>query len=438
MGKGLGPVPAKLEAASRTAAILPPATVLGIALILFTSVAPRPLLGDDCNCTVSSTVSQPNIQIVGTSTGTCPLDTRVAVHREGDSQAVKYCTGLTNCSITHNTFTSCLRTGEHTVTANCNCGRRRDLPNGGFSCDPASGIDTMTFSVNTTPTVGISSTQPNEEGEITLTTGYSYPNTSVGDPQRHLRLFGNGGQLATSYRSEASGTWILDQGTACWPQGSHQITAVATACQRIRRSCLSGAGVHLHPGRSHTRHRGTHGGTTGLSGRPSYRESEVCLSADRREQPARGEIPGISFRRRFGHPRQSQRSGGGCGEGGLLPVHRVCRSHRFGVCGCDYGPQDTAALPGLPPAGAQGRVWQAGRAVLPRGEVPVQEVEDPVSMASPADPASGRERGSTIWPEAWAAPAIRGRPPGTPSWGGAGPMTTRNGSYRPREAARGC
>lgn len=204
--------------------------VLGLTIGLFASVLASPVLGANCTCTVSATVAQPNIQIIGTSTGTCPLRTRIEVYREGDTHAIRDCTGFTTCSITHNTFTSCLRTGQHTVSANCNCGIRRDLPNGDFVCDEASGTNSMTFVVNTTPTVGISSTQPDEAGIITLTTGYSYPNTSVGDPQRQLKLFGNGGELATSYRSDVSGAWIREQGTACWPQGSNEIKAVATAC----------------------------------------------------------------------------------------------------------------------------------------------------------------------------------------------------------------
>lgn len=211
------------------------AAAVGLALVLLVSLLAAPPLGATCSCSVSANVSAPDLVLSGTSSGDCVWRPRIAFGVNGFDfpYSTKECYSASSCSSTYNGSVSCWRTGQHTVSARCWCGKSFPNADGtSYYCaeDPQPGTAETIISVNTTPTVGVSVSELNAEGTGTATISYSFPNTIFGDPQRKLTLSVNGLWLADAYGSQVSGIWTRTLVTACWAQGSHQIKAVAVAC----------------------------------------------------------------------------------------------------------------------------------------------------------------------------------------------------------------
>src|SRR5688572_4700066 len=209
------------------------AAVVGLALALLLSLTVAPPLGATCSCSMTATLNQPDLALSGASSGACQWWTRIRF--SSPSLNLTYASAErfgTSCSLNVATSTSCLRTGLHTVKALCECGKTFSDANGTPYCwaDPETGTAEATFVVNTTPTVGVSFSGPDAEGNGTAAIPYSFPNTIYGDPQRKLTLSVDGIWLADAYGSQVSGTWPRTLVTACWAQGSHQLKAVAVAC----------------------------------------------------------------------------------------------------------------------------------------------------------------------------------------------------------------
>lgn len=195
-----------------------------LALTLLTTVLAAPPLKAQCTCSVTVSSNQPNLVLGGTSVaaGPCNFLSRVEVFIDNDSQAFNECEGA-SCSVTKNTNSSCLRTGEHIAAATCRCGNA--------SCDGGTDTKSETFSVNMTPTVTPSVTNLDPAGEATLKVGYSFPNT-LGSNQRFLVALLDGSQIAQGSANDESNTWPVPLHTACWSQGLHELSARAVACSQ--------------------------------------------------------------------------------------------------------------------------------------------------------------------------------------------------------------
>jgi hypothetical protein len=169
-----------------------------LALVVLSSVLAAPPLGATCSCSISASLSAPDLVLQGTSSGACPWRPRIEFSIDGSPipYASQQCYG-TSCSLTFATTTSCWRTGHYTAIASCWCGKSFPLSGGGSYCadDPQVATAESPLFVNTTPTVGASASGPDLEGGITLTIPYSFPNTLLSDPQRHLWVDLDGSSL---------------------------------------------------------------------------------------------------------------------------------------------------------------------------------------------------------------------------------------------------
>ena len=184
-----------------------------------------PPLGATCTCTVTASASAPDLQFSGQSAGACARLTRLAMGIDGGSGlGVVECYG-TSCSLSKTSTIACLRTGVHTVNSWCLCGK---LTSNGF-CDSDSGSASTTFTVNTTPTVGVSYSGPDLDGHGTLSIPFSFPNT-IWDGHRLLTAYADGHQLFQYYMLNVSGTYTTPLSTACWAQGSHALAAKVVSC----------------------------------------------------------------------------------------------------------------------------------------------------------------------------------------------------------------
>jgi RHS repeat-associated protein len=220
MGRGpWSPAPSKGKAAA-----------VGAFLV---SLLGAPPLGATCSCSITATLTPPDLVLFGRSSGACEAWTRIGFSLSGLSlpYASAECFD-TSCSLNYPTTSACLRTGLYTATAQCQCGKIFPGANGTLYCgaDPEKGTAETTFFVNTTPTVGVSVSGLDAEGAGTATIPFSFPNTIFGDPHRKLTLSVDGVWLADAYGSQVTGTWTKALVTACWTQGSHQVKAVAVAC----------------------------------------------------------------------------------------------------------------------------------------------------------------------------------------------------------------
>jgi len=210
------------------------AFALPLALVLLVSVLAAPPLGAACSCSISANLSAPDLVLNGTSSGACPSRPKIEFSFEGAAipYASQQCFGSTSCSLTFATTVSCRRTGSYTARATCWCGKVFPLSDGGSYCadDPEVATAEAPLFVDTTPSVGVSPSGPDLNGLLALTVPYSFPNTLLADPQRHLWVYVDGLLLDQAYGSQVSSTWTKTHVTACWRQGSHEIKAVAVAC----------------------------------------------------------------------------------------------------------------------------------------------------------------------------------------------------------------
>jgi RHS repeat-associated protein len=197
-----------------------------VALVLVVSVLAAPPLGATCTCTVSAAAAEPRVQVSGRSAGACSRLTRIGLGIDGGTDlGIVECYG-TSCSYTATGSTACLRTGVHTANAGCWCGQ---LTNKGCVDDTATTF--TTFSVNTTPTVGVSYSGPDLEGKGTLSIPFSYPNTTNSN-HRYMAASVDGVRIFELYLLDVSGTYTKPWSTTCWSQGSHQIKASVVACSQ--------------------------------------------------------------------------------------------------------------------------------------------------------------------------------------------------------------
>jgi RHS repeat-associated protein len=190
----------------------------------------------------------PNVQVSGRSAGACYRLTRIALGIDGGADVgIAECYG-TSCSFTKSTTTACLRTGVHTANAGCWCGK---LSSTGTCVDDTANTFT-TFSVNSTPTVGVSYSGPGLDGQGTLSIPFSYPNT-IWDGHRYLAASADGARIFEIYLLDVSGTYTKALSTTCWSQGSHVIKASAIACAQrgdpdYQREATTTVQVNHQPG----------------------------------------------------------------------------------------------------------------------------------------------------------------------------------------------
>ncbi|HKI06051.1 MAG TPA: hypothetical protein VKK31_28995, partial [Thermoanaerobaculia bacterium] len=150
-----------------------------LALLLLASVVAAPPLGATCSCTVSATVSAPALlQVSGQAAGACSWTTRIDLSAAGGTTSRGECLGATTCNYAKDYSSACLRTGQHTASASCACGKLVTLTNGTTVCAADGGNASTTFTVNTTPTVAVSYSGPDAEGRGTLSVPFAFPNTS--------------------------------------------------------------------------------------------------------------------------------------------------------------------------------------------------------------------------------------------------------------------
>jgi RHS repeat-associated protein len=107
---------------------------------------------------------------------------------------------------------SCRLSGSHTLEARATaCGE--------------SDSKSASFNVNTKPTVSIATSGPADTGAIEIDVEYQFPNT--GAPlQRHLQLFRDGLQMASTSAPSQTGTWHVTSNSNC----EAEWRVVATSC----------------------------------------------------------------------------------------------------------------------------------------------------------------------------------------------------------------
>lgn len=202
---------------------------LGV-MVLGCELVSSPLFAT-CECSVMASASQPTLSFSGTSEGACNRPTLITFKLDSGVIGFRDCGITTTCSESGTASTACLRTGPHTVRAECGCGKIATNSEGIPYCDHDGGSAETTIFVNTTPTVSVSASGPDVLGAVTLTVPYSFPNTTwAGD--RDLALYIDGQYQFSSSDEQIAGTWTVQLGTACWRQGNHEIKVVATACSR--------------------------------------------------------------------------------------------------------------------------------------------------------------------------------------------------------------
>ncbi|MGH7320432.1 MAG: hypothetical protein ACRELA_12510, partial [Candidatus Rokuibacteriota bacterium] len=204
--------------------------LLRLALIALGLLLGSPPLRATCSCSVTASPSPPLLTLSGTSGGACPANTSIFFFRDGGLVGHRFCgSTATSCSETRTDSMACLRTGEHTASALCECGGFFPGPDGQPKCADDEGFASTTFFVNSTPTVSVSVGGPDPLGNASVSTPFSFPNT-LGSGSRDLTVYADGGFLYRIRPAQESGTWTEPISTACWREGEHEIRAVAVAC----------------------------------------------------------------------------------------------------------------------------------------------------------------------------------------------------------------
>jgi hypothetical protein len=413
-----------------------------LALVLLSSVLAASPLGAACSCSLSANLSAPDLVLSGTSSGTCPWRPKIEFSFNGAAipYASRECSVSTDCSFTFTTAVTCRRTGSYTAGANCWCGKDFPLSDGGSYCgnDPEGGTDETSIFVYTTPSVGVSASGPDMDGLLRLTIPYSFPNTLLADPHRHLWVHVDGSLLDEAYGSQVSSTWTRTHGTACWRQGSHEIKAIAVACGQtgdaaFRAEAVTPVEIDHQPDVSvslspldPTQPEGTQVAEVAYSFPQTASSNQRLLTL--RVAPSGGSLGTVSPIDHEGTWRKNVSYSPG-NNGWVEAVALACGETRAVAA---------AALPGCPGRRANPVARTRRSAVRPapaRAAAWAWAAADRVSAASLAGRLWVRERGCATWPAARAVRAIRARPPGTPSSAVDGPTTTRSGSC-PRQGAR--
>lgn len=236
----------RFSAAGGHAASLLRSGVRSFAVLFLAGLAAAPA-GAACTCSVNASFAEPTVTVTGTSGGTCSATTYIRFTSSGLGGAQKDCAGSTSCNFTWSPSANCLSTGEHTVQALCHCAN----PNSSSSCAEDWGSATTTFTVNSTPTIGVSPSGPDVTGRVSLSMPYSFPNTAS-SASRDLYLNADGRTKLTASSQTVSGTWAPALDTSCWAQGTHELRAVAIACDAsdpsYRADAFSSITVDHQPG----------------------------------------------------------------------------------------------------------------------------------------------------------------------------------------------
>jgi RHS repeat-associated protein len=103
----------------------------------------------------------------------------------------------------------------------------------GRHCNGVTVIDRQAVLADTKPTVSLSLSAPDDNGDVTGTVTYNFPNTDSPDDRSVSRVirFGNQVNLAPAFHPPAqSGTWQFTYNLACWGPDPVSFTAYAQSC----------------------------------------------------------------------------------------------------------------------------------------------------------------------------------------------------------------
>ena len=209
--------------------MLRPLRAFAFALLLPALAQP---LGAACSCTVNASVSGTTLNVSGTSTGSCSSLTEVRFATGiGSWGPPVQCFSSTSCTATASWSTSCLSTGEHVVRALCSCGQAGTSSSGSPTCSNSWSDAVATYSVYTTPSIGLSVSGPDNTGRVQFSMPFAFPNT-ISHASRDLYLNIDGMTRMTASSDTVSGTWAPSRDMSCWDQGVHDLRAVAIACDK--------------------------------------------------------------------------------------------------------------------------------------------------------------------------------------------------------------
>jgi hypothetical protein len=407
-----------------------------IAFAVVSFLAPLPL-GAACTCSISASVSEPSLVLKGTSSGACEWWTRIRASVTGLSipSAFKECFG-TSCSLNYPTSSACLRTGPHTARAECECGKTFTNSSGTYcDADPDRGSDEKIFFVNTTPTVRVSSSEPNPDGSITLKVNYEFPNTVAADPQRRMELFFDGASLGIQYGSQVSGLWTKPWGVACASQGTHQVKVKAVACQEHNDDAYKAESIAEvwadHEPSVHVtvvpHDPANPGGIQDAIVEYSFPQTSVDVQRLLRlvAYPSGGEWGWTRPLNRDSPPWVDAVS---CFSPGDDPYVEAIAVACPSIPSARVETRHIAAIPNCPrpPRKDDGCGKSANQCCLAGGAGPGGG--GPGFGGKSVRPPRGQAHGFATLPEARAVRATLARPPGTPSWAGDGHTTTPSGS----------
>jgi RHS repeat-associated protein len=205
-----------------------------------------------CTATVTSSLSGTTLTIQASSAGGQCGGSSIAVAIDGAPYGMKDCwagNATPTCNATWQLSTACMTTGTHTVTATAACW----LGVSGNCNRDSDGIKTSTFTIDATPTVGVTYQPSDSLGHGRFIVPYNFPNTTDWS-QRKVEIYLDDSIVRrtdvaapTPILAAAQGTWEPDFDTSCLRTGTHAIRAVATSCGRDRVEQSSSLTVNTTP-----------------------------------------------------------------------------------------------------------------------------------------------------------------------------------------------
>ncbi len=211
-----------------------------VALLVFSFAAPR--LFAACAVTLSAgSPSNGRINVTASASGNCG-GSLVEIYLDDNRVAFKNCRGpevfSSSCTLNTTLSTICLKSGHHTLTAGGECGRSGVDQQGQPNCTNEAGSAASGFSVNTTPTVSLSVSDPDATGQSNVSISYGFPNTD-GWPHRRVQFVTDGERSREETFDTESGVWQFPISLTCL-KGTHTYQAVAFACGGISPTTYPG------------------------------------------------------------------------------------------------------------------------------------------------------------------------------------------------------
>lgn len=188
-----------------------------------------------CSANVSASVSGTTLTINASGGGTCD-GSLIVVQLDGANIGSRQCAG-SNCAISLTRSTNCLTTGTHTVTAISECGKTFTRSDGSTGCErDVNGSSSTTFTVFSRPSVSMSYSGPDAEGNGDVTITYNFPNTDEPGQRKLTRAIDAPGStsFATIFPDQQSGTWTFPWSLSCYPPGTYRFLAAAESCSGER------------------------------------------------------------------------------------------------------------------------------------------------------------------------------------------------------------